>query len=468
MLKIGGQEVSPKILVLAFADVCAILLGIFLAMGLRFLYPDTVVSFVGYLRTPQMPGRVLTLLAVCMLALYHHDLYNLRTINQHSEMFVRLLQALGTSCIVLAIIYYVEPRLSFGRGIALLSAPLILFFAIGIRLVAEHTWLILRKTERILILGTGAAGISLTRKILSVPELNLKVVGFLDERGENIGKSLVNPGIIGGVGELDAIVEREKIDRVILSLAERRGRTPVRQLLDLKFAGVQVEDAHRFYEKITGRIMLEQISPSWLILSEGFQKSRLVLNVKRFIDVSICLIGVLLTLPLMGVLALAIWLESGSPIIFRQTRVGYKGRTFEMLKFRSMKQNAEANGPAWATESDPRVTRLGRFLRKFRLDELPQLFNVLRGEMSLVGPRPERPHFCSELEKEIPFFGLRHSTRPGITGWAQITYQYGGSVGESRAKLEHDLFYIKHMSVPLDLTILFETFKVMIYGRGAK
>jgi sugar transferase (PEP-CTERM system associated) len=468
MLKIGGQEVSPKIMLLAFADVFAILGGVFLAMALRFLYPDTVVSFYGYLHMPQMPGRVVTLLIVCLLALYHHDLYNLQTINRHSEMFVRLLQALGTSCIVLAIIYYIYPRLSFGRGIALLSAPAILFFAMGIRLVAEQTWLILGKTERILILGTGAPGISLTKKILSVPELNLKVVGFLDERGENIGKSLVNPGIIGGVDELDAIVKSEKIDRVVLSLAERRGRTPVRQLLDLKFAGIQVEDAHSFYEKITGRILLEQISPSWLILSEGFQKSSLVLNVKRFMDVSICLIGLIPALPIMGLVALAIWLESGSPIIFRQTRVGYQGHTFEILNFRSMKQNAEANGPVWATDRDPRITRLGYYLRKFRLDELPQIFNILRGEMSLVGPRPERPHFCEELEKQIPFFGLRHSSRPGLTGWAQIMYQYGGSVDESRTKLEHDLFYIKHMSVPLDLTILFETFKVMVYGRGAK
>jgi sugar transferase (PEP-CTERM system associated) len=468
MLKIGGQEVAPKILLLAVADIFAILAGVFLAMGLRFLYPDTVVSFYGYLRMPQMPGRVVTLLVVCLLALYHHDLYNLQTINRHSEMFVRMLQALGTACIALAIIYYIEPPLSFGRGIALLSAPLILLFAMGIRMIAERTWLILGKTERILILGTGTPGISLTKKIISFPELNMKVVGFLDERGENIGKSLVNPGIIGGVDELDAIVSREKIDRVVLSLAERRGRTPVRQLLDLKFAGVQVEDAHSFYEKITGRILLEQISPSWLILSEGFQKSRLVLSVKRIMDVTICLLGLLLGLPVMGFVAVAIWLESGSPIIFRQTRVGYQGHTFEMLKFRSMKQNAEANGPAWAKERDPRVTRLGYFLRKYRLDELPQIFNILRGEMSLVGPRPERPHFCNELEKQIPFFGLRHSTRPGLTGWAQIMYQYGASVDECRTKLEHDLFYIKHMSVPLDLTILFETFKVMIYGRGAK
>jgi sugar transferase (PEP-CTERM system associated) len=468
MLKIGGQEVAPKILLLAVADVFAILGGVFLAMGLRFLHPDKVVSFFGYLRMPQMPGRVVTLLVVCLLALYHHDLYNLQTINRHSELFVRMLQALGTACIVLATIYYIEPPLSFGRGIALLSAPLILFFAIGIRVIAERTWLILRKTERILILGTGAPGISLTKKIISVPELNMKVVGFLDERGENIGKSLVNPGIIGGVDELDAIVSREKVDRVVLSLAERRGRTPVRQLLDLKFAGVQVEDAHSFYEKITGRILLEQISPSWLILSEGFQKSSLVLSVKRTMDVTMCLVGLLLALPVMGLVAAAVWLESGSPIIFRQTRVGYRGHTFDMLKFRSMKQNAEANGPAWATERDPRVTRLGYFLRKYRLDELPQIFNILRGEMSLVGPRPERPHFCNELEKQIPFFGLRHSTRPGLTGWAQIMYQYGASVDECRTKLEHDLFYIKHMSVPLDLTILFETFKVMIYGRGAK
>jgi exopolysaccharide biosynthesis polyprenyl glycosylphosphotransferase len=231
---------------------------------------------------------------------------------------------------------------------------------------------------------------------------------------------------------------------------------------------VEIEDAHGFIEKVTGRIHLEHLSPSWLILSDGFRKSPFLYAVKRTLDILVALVALVLTLPVMFVVAIAIWLETGGPVLFRQERSGLKGRSFRIMKFRSMCHKAEEGGPVWAATDDSRVTRVGRFIRKYRLDELPQIFNVLRGEMSLVGPRPERPHFCEILEKSIPFFELRHTVRPGITGWAQVKYQYGASVEESKTKLEYDFFYIKHMSMVLDLAILFETAKVMIYGRGAK
>jgi sugar transferase (PEP-CTERM system associated) len=320
----------------------------------------------------------------------------------------------------------------------------------------------------VLVVGTGSAGISAVREILSRPELNLKVEGFLDEHGENLGKSLVNPGIVGAVREVESIVRDRRIDSLIISLKERRGNMPVSELLHLKFGGVEVEDAHGFIEKVTGRIHLEHLSPSWLILSDGFRKSQFLYATKRALDLIVALIALVLTLPVMVVVAIAVWLESGSPVLFRQERAGLKDRTFRIMKFRSMIQKAEEGGPVWASADDNRVTRVGRFIRKYRLDELPQVFNVLRGEMSLVGPRPERPHFCEILEKSIPFFELRHTVRPGITGWAQVKYQYGASVEESKTKLEYDFFYIRHMSMVLDLAIIFETAKVMIYGRGAQ
>jgi len=278
----------------------------------------------------------------------------------------------------------------------------------------------------------------------------------------------VNPGIIGGVKQVESIVRDRRIDSIIISLKERRGNMPVPELLHLKFGGVEVEDAHSFIEKVTGRIHLEHLSPSWLILSDGFRKSQFLYVVKRTFDIVIALITFVLSLPLMVLVAIAIWLETGSPVLFRQERTGFKGRSFKIMKFRSMCHKAEEGGPVWAVNNDNRVTRLGRFIRKYRLDELPQILNVLRGEMSLVGPRPERPHFCELLQESIPFFELRHTVRPGITGWAQVKYQYGASVEESKTKLEYDFFYIKHMSIVLDLAILFETAKVMIYGRGAK
>jgi sugar transferase (PEP-CTERM system associated) len=319
-----------------------------------------------------------------------------------------------------------------------------------------------------LILGTSPGGVELVREILQRPELNLSVAGFLDENGQDIGKSLVNPRIIGAVADVERIAREKKIDRVVLALKERRGQTPIKALLHLKFAGVGVEDIHTFNERITGRIVLEHLSPSWLILSGGFRKSTVMLAAKRATDILVSAVGLLLTWPIFFLIALAVWLESGLPIFFVQERVGLKGHSFGLLKFRSMRQDAEANGPQWATSDDNRVTPIGRFLRKTRLDELPQLWNVFRGEMSLVGPRPERPFFCQLLEEKIPLYALRHSVRPGITGWAQVKYQYGSSVEDAKAKLEYDFFYIKHVSPLLDFVILFETAKVVLRRRGAK
>jgi sugar transferase (PEP-CTERM system associated) len=319
-----------------------------------------------------------------------------------------------------------------------------------------------------LILGTGPVGIRLTRDILARPELQVQVLGFLDERGENIGKPLVNPGIIGGAADLETIVQEQGINRVVISLMERRGRMPIRQLLHLKFAGVRVEEAHSVLERMIGRIVLEHLSPSWLILSDGFRKSRWLTWTKRLLDIVVSLIALLICLPLFAVVVVAILVESGGPILFRQERTGLRGRPFNMLKFRSMYNDAEKEGPQWAATQDSRITRVGRWIRKYRIDELPQVINVLRGEMSIVGPRPERPHFVSMLEEEIPLYTLRHSVRPGITGWAQVRYQYGASVEETKTKLEYDLFYIKHLSIMLDLAVLFETLKVMLSGRGAK
>jgi sugar transferase (PEP-CTERM system associated) len=377
-------------------------------------------------------------------------------------------QALGITFVTLGIVYYLYPQLSLGRGIVLLAAPTILCIALGWRWFLEHSGLLEGSPEQLLLLGTGNTGVTLVREIVGRPELNLKVVGFLDEKGENIGKPLVNPGIIGAATDVGKIANEKKVDRVVLSLRERRGTMPVNQLLQLKFDGICVEDAESLYESITGRIMLANLSPSWLILSDGFRKPVWLLIAKRIIDVIVSFIGLLLLWPVMLIAAIAIYAESGGPIFFTQERTGMKGRPFLMFKFRSMRQNAEENGPKWAKHQDDRVTRVGRFIRHYRIDEIPQLWNVLRGEMSLIGPRPERPYFCQLLAEKIPFFSLRHSVRPGITGWAQVRYEYGSSIEEAQTKLEYDIFYVKHLSLMLDLAIVFETIKVMLQGRGSK
>lgn len=467
MLKIGGQKVPTPLILLVATDCVCMALGLLLAIAARFGVEGLAAIF-AYLLAWRIVPRFLTVILVCVVALYFNDLYDFRLLTTRREILVRLLQGFGVACLGLAVFYYVAPDLGFGRGIAALAAPLILGLTLGWRLVVAEGAPNLSARERMLIMGTGSTGIALATDIVSRPELQLKVVGFLDERGENIGKSLVNPGIIGATADVETIVRDEKIDRVVISLLERRGRMPVRQLLHLKFAGVKVEDAHSFYERMTGRIMLEHLSPSWLILSDGFRKSALLLWAKRVIDVAVSLVALILTLPLLIFVGFAVYIESGFPILYRQERNGLHGKTFQMLKFRSMYQNAEAGGAQWAADGDHRITRVGRFIRKFRIDELPQVINVLRGEMSLVGPRPERPEFVSMLEDQIPYYGLRHSVRPGITGWAQVKYQYGASVEDTKTKLEHDLFYIKHLSIMLDLAVLFETTKVMLSGRGAK
>jgi len=465
MLNIGGQRVPPKILLMVLGDGVFISVGLLVAAAVRAPYSG---SLWVHFSTGGILARFALVVLASQLALYYNDLYNSPLVSRHSEIFVQLLQALGIACLVLGIFYYLSPEFSLGRGIAALAAPTILILTVGWRFWLNRSGFLHNGANRVLIVGTGSVGISLTREIISRPELNLKVVGFLDEKGENIGKSLVNPGIIGAVSDVETITANRSINRVVLSLAERRGCTPVRQLLHLKFAGIGVEDAHSLYEKITGRILLEHLSPSWLILSDGFRKSAFTVAAKRALDVFLSLVALVLTLPLMGLIAFTIWLDTGKPMLFCQKRAGLGGKLFHIFKFRSMYQDAEENGPSWAAERDKRVTRVGRFLRKFRLDELPQLFNVLCGEMSLVGPRPEQPHFCALLEEHLSLFNLRHSVRPGITGWAQIKYKYGSSIEENKNKLEFDLFYIKHMSVLLDLAILFETAKVILYGRGAK
>jgi sugar transferase (PEP-CTERM system associated) len=463
MLKIGGQKVPTKTLVLIGSEGLLIILGLAFATALRFRGAHW--EYAG----GHTIGRFLVVVLMCEFALYYNDLYDIEVMKSRASLLIGLLQALGIASIGLAFIYYLAPGVSLGRGIAALAVPAIMTLICAWRLLLDSKgFFFLGRPERVLIVGTGPAGISLTREICSRPDLNLKVLGFLDEKGENIGKSLVNPGIIGGLADLEPLVKEKEIDRVVLSLKEQRGRMPYRELLRLKFAGVTVEDAHTVFENISGRIALEKLSPSWLIFSDGFRKNRFLLAAKRAVDIAAALLAITLTLPVMGLVALAIALESGRPVLFRQKRVGLNSAQFEIYKFRSMRQDAEKGGPSWAADNDNRITRVGAFIRKYRLDELPQFFNILKGDMSLVGPRPEQPYFCELLEASLDFFAQRHTVRPGVTGWAQIKYQYGSTVEDARRKLELDLFYIKHLSISLDIAIIFETVKVILLGKGAK
>jgi sugar transferase (PEP-CTERM system associated) len=307
----------------------------------------------------------------------------------------------------------------------------------------------------------------LSREIGARPELGMRIVGHVSAtRDEHEG---VETKESSGIENLVRYAESLRLNQVIVAAGDRRGILPVRELLWMKSRGVLIQDATDVYEAVTGKVPLESLRLSWLLFSPTQRDARLVLVYERIAALLASTIGLLLSLPLIPFIALAIKASSPGSIFYKQKRVGRAGAIFECYKFRTMRADAEADtGPTWASDDDPRITRVGRFLRTARLDEIPQLWNVFKGDMNLVGPRPERPEFVEKLSQEIPNYEFRHIIRPGITGWAQIRYGYGQSVADAREKLQYDLFYLKHMSPGLDLLILFETVKTVLLGRGSK
>lgn len=323
--------------------------------------------------------------------------------------------------------------------------------------------------NRVLVLGTGPEARMVEASLATADLRRLQLVGFYPL--DKIPETAVSPSrIIAKRGPLDETARALGIDEIIVAVREQRGGVlPLRGLLECRLAGVRITNMSRFFERVHGQIPIEALKASWLIYGSGFRQGWWRSAIKRTFDIIVALILVFLTLPIMVVTALIIAFESGSPIVYRQERVGMRGRTFKVLKFRSMRQDAEKDGQAvWATVGDSRVTAFGRFIRRSRIDELPQFINVLRGEMSFVGPRPERPAFVEILTEQIPFYAVRHSVKPGITGWAQVRYSYGANVEQSMRKLEYDLYYVKNHSLFLDIRILFETVRVVILGEGAR
>ena len=417
---------------------------------------------------PANVWKIALVTVICQLCLYYNDFYDLTVVHSNRELVVRLLQAAGAASILLAALYFLVPALIIGNGIFVSSLFVFLIAILGWRVAFNQLFGRLRLEERVLVVGTGVTARKVARQILDQHDFAYRVVGFIDDDASRIGERIVNPGIIGTPADIDRLVAAHEIDRIVVGLADRRGKLPIQELLRAKMSGVRVEDATTTYERVTGKILIDDLRPSWLIFSDGFRVSRVSRLMKRGIDLSLSLVMAVLTLPLMLLTAVLVWLEDGRPILYRQERVGENGRPFVLSKFRSMRKDAEQAGrPIWATDGDERVTRVGRFIRKTRLDELPQLWNVLRGDMSFVGPRPERPFFVDELSRQIPFYQQRHAVKPGLTGWAQVKYRYGSSLEDAMEKLRYDLYYIKHLSVFFDLTIVFDTVKVVLFRKGA-
>ena len=456
MLRLYRHYVPSIVFAMIATDLAILTLSVTSARHLGYWSPDGAL----WLKAVIVAG-------VTLLALYLADLYKVDFRIRWVELASRLLVALAASATMTAAIGFSVPPVRLGR-----LAFIHVFGVIVLGLLGSRTaWIALgpkrRMNHRVLVLGVG-------RSVAVLPELQFSgtrpftILGFLEDAPDAADRVPAGFELLGKTKDLLSLADELRPDLILVALTEMRRALPAEELLECRLRGINVEEWPTFYEKQTGKILVANLRPSWLIFSDGFVKTETTRMVKRTMDIGLALIGLSLSLPVMALVALAVKLDSKGPMLFRQKRVGERGRIFVLNKFRSMSVDAERNGAVWATAGDPRVTRVGRWIRQTRLDELPQFWNVLVGDMSFVGPRPERPEFVGTLQREIPFYMGRHSVKPGITGWAQVRHRYAASVEDSMEKLQYDLYYIKNLSPLLDLVILLSTLQVVLFARGSR
>lgn len=459
-----------RLRILLFSFEFFMILGILYAINLaQFLHRNDLSSY-WFFDSYGCLGKSLIFVVVCQCCMYLNELYDYTVSRGRKELTIRLLQSLGIACILLSLLYLFFKNLSCGQTTVMIALPTIIFFVFIWRELYPRLLRFEPLAERIMILGNASIGREIISEIQRVADTGYEVVSLVREEGfeeEAIDSPLPDEHVFS-LSEFPEKVDSINVDRIVVALGNRRGRLPFRTLLNCRFKGIQVEEAASFYEGLKGKILLQGLRPSWFIFSEGFRKSRFTLRVKRITDLIMATVLLILSVPAMLLTALLIKMDSRGPIIYRQDRVGENWKDFTLFKFRSMVENAEADGAKWAKKNDSRITRVGRVIRKYRVDELPQLFNVLKGDMSFVGPRPERRHFVMDLAKEIPYYPQRLFVKPGVTGWAQIKYHYGASKDDTMEKLQYDLYYIKNMSFFFDITIIFDTIRVVLSGAGSR
>ncbi len=413
--------------------------------------------------------RALAYAIVIASALTAFGLYRADQRYDEEGYFIRFVGGFILGAVLLVMVFYAIPLLFIGRGVLAMALVIsflgsVLFRQIYFRAVGRHGF-----KRRVLIVGTGsrAAEIETLARDLR-GQARFQIVGFVPENNEKPEVAYLH--VIHEKSPLVALAHQYRADEIVVGVRDRRnGRLCMNELLECKIEGIGVTDISTFFERETGHLRVDSLNASWLVFSDGFHRDPARDVVKRIFDIAVSGTLVILTAPVMAVAALTVATESGRPIFFHQTRIGECGRPFRIWKFRSMQQNAEHDGVArWAQKNDSRVTFVGKIMRATRIDELPQLFNVLKGDMSFVGPRPERPEFIQSLEKQIPYYSSRHAVRPGITGWAQIRYPYGASVEDAMEKLQYDLYYVKNHTLFLDMLILFQTAQVVLFGKGAR
>ncbi len=422
--------------------------------------------------TPPPESTVLldawTFAIIGLLCLYGNSLYDFSERLSSRELLIRLLRTFSILAVASWALYFIVPMVQTGRGVFALALTFgmsfVLAWRVGLRWILRSEGF----AERVLVIGADNKAIDIARETLARKHLGYRVVGFLDDDPSLQGVSILNPRVIGTTSQACELALQHGVTRVIVAAMDYRGRLSMDALLRCKTNGIRVQEGSSYYEQLTGKIMIEGLRKSWLIFSDGFVVSRGRLFAKRLLDLVVATVGLVLALPFMLLVALAVRLDSPGPIFFRQERVGRRGREFTVWKFRSMRTDAEDGGARWAVEGDTRVTRVGRLIRKTRLDELPQLWNVLVGDMSLVGPRPERRMFVDQLKEQCEWYEQRLVVRPGLTGWAQVKAPYASTFEESIEKLKFDLFYIKNLSLFLDISILLSTARIVLLGRGAR
>jgi sugar transferase (PEP-CTERM system associated) len=406
--------------------------------------------------------KILVATVVVLICSHGFDLYDATRFDAKGELYFRLFLVPGLLALLLAGIGLAFPNVLPGNNASLIALVILTIGLFGWR--TAYGWLIQQPymQEKVYVLGTGERAQRLVQGLRQRRELGVDVIGW----SGNVEGALTRETAADHLMEL---ARAHRVHRVIVAMPDRRGTIPVQELLQLRLNGVSIEEATSWLEKISGRIEVEQLYPSWLIFAEGFRFSSSFNLMRRALSTLMSLTLLLVVLPFLPFVILAIKLDSRGPTLYRQKRVGRAGHTFYCYKFRTMRQDAEADtGPTWAGDDDPRITRIGKLLRSSRIDEVPQLWCVLKGDMAFVGPRPERPEFVDWLTKEIPYYGVRHAVRPGITGWAQIRYKYGNTVEDAKQKLQYDLFYIKNASLGLDILIMLQTIKIVLLGRGAQ
>jgi len=467
-IRIGDQHIKAPYLILALVDAVMLFLSVYIAAYARYateLEPlEAAAENVGSLLPRALIHSVVVVVTLLSMGLYQ---------TQRREHIVNKLSRLAVGFIIAFIafgfIFYIFPEIYMGRGVFLIASSLSFLFLIIFHFIFSHTVDLEALKRNVLVLGAGKQATWITTLRRKSDRSGIKIIGYMPVGDEE--QKIDNELILDKESSLEEIIKEREIDEIVVALTDRRGNLPLDDLMDARLKGVKIVELVTFLERQLGKIYTNLLNPSWIIFSEGFKQDSFRYFTKRMFDLFASAVLLVMSSPIYMMAVLIIWLEckGKEPIFYLQTRVGLNGKNFSLLKFRTMRSDAEQGGKAvWASTDDPRVTKIGKILRTYRVDELPQIYNVFRGDMSLVGPRPERPEFVDQLSKEIPFYGERHRVKPGLAGWAQMKYPYGSSVKDAIEKLNFDLYYVKHHSLIFDLVILLQTAEVVLWGKGAR